>query len=66
MYAEENMINRLRQVCGYEFTNKFHRMFTDISLSQDLIEKFHKFCEQNEDLQLSIDFNILILQVCTK
>jgi cullin 2 len=53
----------LKQVCGYEFTNKFHRMFTDISVSTDLNEKFGAFCKENEDAQISIDFTILILQV---
>lgn len=27
---EETMINKLKQACGYEFTSKLHRMFTDI------------------------------------
>lgn len=30
MDAEEAMINKLKQACGYEFTSKLHRMFTDI------------------------------------
>lgn len=30
MDAEESMINKLKQACGYEFTSKLHRMFTDI------------------------------------
>lgn len=61
MYAEENMINRLRHACGYEFTNKFHRMYTDINLSEDLVEKFNTYC-QTENSQLGIDFSMLILQ----
>lgn len=61
MYAEENMINRLRQACGYEFTNKFHRMFNDINVSEDLNEKFNDFVRK-ENNQLGIDFSILILQ----
>ena len=61
MYVEETMINRLRHACGYEFTNKFHRMFTDINLSQDLNEKFSNSCrDQNQNLD--VDFSILILQ----
>lgn len=28
--AEEAMINKLKVACGYEFTSKLHRMFTDI------------------------------------
>jgi len=61
MYAEENMINRLRHACGYEFTNKFHRMFTDINVSEDLNEKFTTFC-RSENHQLGIDLSILVLQ----
>jgi cullin 2 len=61
MYAEENMINRLRHACGYEFTNKFHRMFTDINVSEDLNEKFSKFCNDEPD-PIGVDFSILILQ----
>lgn len=61
MYAEENMINRLRQACGYEFTNKFHRMFNDMNVSEDLNEKFNNYCKE-ENNQLGIDFSIVILQ----
>jgi cullin 2 len=38
-------------------------MFTDISLSQDLNEKFNEFLNQEEtQSELGIDFSILILQ----
>jgi len=43
MDAEEGMINRLKQACGYEFTNKLHRMFTDMNISEDLNTKFAKY-----------------------
>lgn len=46
MDLEEAMINRLKQACGYEFTNKFHRMFTDISLADDLNTKFTAFLKE--------------------
>lgn len=51
----------LKHACGYEFTNKFHRMFTDMNVSEDLNEKFHTSCRE-ENNQLGIDFSILILQ----
>jgi cullin 2 len=60
MYAEEIMINRLRIACGYEFTNKFHRMFTDISVSEGLKEKFNNH-NKKENHQLDVDFSILVL-----
>lgn len=46
MDAEEAMINRLKQACGYEFTNKLHRMFTDISVSTDLNNKFNNYLKK--------------------
>jgi cullin 1 len=34
--SEELMINKLKEACGYEYTSKLSRMFTDMSLSKDL------------------------------
>ncbi|CAJ0582495.1 unnamed protein product, partial [Mesorhabditis spiculigera] len=40
MDSEELMINKLKQACGYEFTSKLSRMFTDIGLSKEMAAKF--------------------------
>ncbi|XP_064647338.1 cullin-2-like [Lineus longissimus] len=61
MDAEEAMINRLKQACGYEFTNKLHRMFTDMSISSDLNNKFSEFIKE-EKHELGVNFSILVLQ----
>uniref|UniRef100_T1JK90 Cullin family profile domain-containing protein n=1 Tax=Strigamia maritima TaxID=126957 RepID=T1JK90_STRMM len=61
MDAEEGMINRLKQACGYEFTNKLHRMFTDMSVSADLNNKFSSFLK-SETAELGISFSIYVLQ----
>ncbi|XP_055644695.1 cullin-2 isoform X2 [Toxorhynchites rutilus septentrionalis] len=61
MDVEEMMINKLKQACGYEFTNKLHRMFTDISVSGDLNAKFNQFLKQHEK-QTGINISIKILQ----
>ncbi|KAI0211701.1 Cullin-2 [Lamellibrachia satsuma] len=61
MDAEEAMINRLKQACGYEFTNKLHRMFTDMTISTDLNSKFDDFLKK-EKLSLGVNFSILVLQ----
>ena len=59
MDLEEAMINRLKQACGYEFTNKFHRMFTDISLAEDLNTKFSDFLKSsNVDVSTFIFFTL--------
>lgn len=41
----------LQQACGYEFTNKLHRMFTDISVSTDLNNKFNAHLK-DKDVEL--------------
>jgi len=59
---EGTMISKLKAACGYEYTSKLQRMFTDMSLSRDLNEKFKAHLEasgKNEDL--GVDFNILVL-----
>ncbi|KAK7473994.1 hypothetical protein BaRGS_00034763 [Batillaria attramentaria] len=61
MDAEEAMINRLKQACGYEFTNKLHRMFTDMSVSNDHNTSFQNYL-QSKRVDLGITFSILVLQ----
>jgi len=39
---EEFMINKMKEACGYEFTSKLSRMFTDIKVSADLTKEFHE------------------------
>ncbi|PRP88079.1 cullin-2 [Planoprotostelium fungivorum] len=59
--AESQMISRLKQACGYEYTSKLQRMFTDMSLSTDLNDKFHEYV-QNRKLEMDrVDFNIQVL-----
>ena len=63
MDAEELMIDRLKQACGYEFTNKLHRMFTDMSVSTDLNAKFAtSLREGGRENQLGIGFVVYVLQ----
>ena len=55
------MINRLKQACGYEFTNKFHRMFTDISLAEELNNKFTDFLKSS-NVDVGINYFVRVLQ----
>lgn len=61
MDGEEGMINKLKQACGYEFTNKLHRMFTDIRVSEGLNSKFHSEFLKPTD-KLSVSFSMYVLQ----
>ena len=40
MDLEESMINKMKDACGYEFTSKLSRMFTDVNVSQGLTKRF--------------------------
>ncbi|XP_028933467.1 cullin-2 isoform X3 [Ornithorhynchus anatinus] len=63
MDSEEAMINKLKQACGYEFTSKLHRMYTDMSVSADLNNKFNNFIKnQDTTIDLGISFQIYVLQ----
>ena len=62
MDSEEAMINRLKQACGYEFTNKLHRMFTDMSVSADLNNKFSSHLQNKDRIELGLNFSIYVLQ----
>ncbi|XP_025786007.1 cullin-2 isoform X1 [Puma concolor] len=63
MDSEEAMINKLKQACGYEFTSKLHRMYTDMSVSADLNNKFNNFIKnQDTVIDLGISFQIYVLQ----
>ena len=52
---EEQMIKKMKEACGYEFTNKLSRMFTDIGLSEELTKEFNEVRTKNFSL-LIVDF----------
>ncbi|XP_048579540.1 cullin-2 [Nematostella vectensis] len=61
MDAEEAMISRLKHACGYEYTNRLHRMFTDMSISSDLNSSFSDFLATAQ-VNMGINFSLLVLQ----
>ncbi|KAG4301262.1 hypothetical protein PCK1_002572 [Pneumocystis canis] len=60
--AETNMISKLKEACGFEYTNKLQRMFQDIGVSRDLQESFKESLQQTlHPYNISIDFYIIVL-----
>ncbi|KAI5284871.1 hypothetical protein KEM54_001005 [Ascosphaera aggregata] len=47
--AEESMIGKLKEACGYEYTNKLQRMFQDIQISKDLNSSYRDWQQSNFD-----------------
>jgi len=56
-YLEGQMISKLKQICGYDYTAKLARMFNDMSNSRDLLENFKT---QEKDIG-KIDFSVFVL-----
>jgi hypothetical protein len=54
--TEMNIVTRLKELCGYEFTSKMQRMFTDITISEELNIKFQKSLST-----INFDFNVMVL-----
>lgn len=58
--AEANMISRLKEACGFEYTNKLQRMFTDMGLSKELNDNFRELQQQKGESS-ALDFYALVL-----
>ncbi|KAJ3133273.1 hypothetical protein HK100_004534 [Physocladia obscura] len=57
---EMNLIAGLKRVCGFEYTQKLQRMFTDITLSEEYNRLFHASIQRN-NVNLGVDFSIFVL-----
>jgi cullin 1 len=54
---EQSMIVKLKEECGFEYTSKFQKMFSDISVSKTLNEEFKNKTQSDSN----IDFQIKVL-----
>ena len=56
--AETSMISKLKEACGFEYTNKLQRMFQDMQISKDLNSGFKS---HTQDLRTKVDSQYSIL-----
>jgi len=60
--AETSMIAKLKEACGFEYTNKLQRMFQDMQISKDLNAAYREFQENaGVDKKTSVDAHYHIL-----
>uniref|UniRef100_A0A0N4Z6N9 CULLIN_2 domain-containing protein n=1 Tax=Parastrongyloides trichosuri TaxID=131310 RepID=A0A0N4Z6N9_PARTI len=59
---EELMVAKLKEACGYEFTAKLCRMFSDVNISKELCNGYLKSTYCKSQTNVSINFNVL--QAC--
>ena len=58
--AEASMLTKLKEACGFEYTNKLQRMFGDIATSKDLNTEYSTF-KDNSEVTEPYDTEYLIL-----
>ncbi|KAL5524714.1 CDC53_3 [Sanghuangporus sanghuang] len=59
--AESSMISKLKEACGFEYTQKLQRMFTDMSLSKDVTDSFKEKMVVSHPEDSDLTFTIQIL-----
>jgi len=57
--SELTMITGLKHACGYEYTSKLQRMFTDVGLSYEMNERFKEYIAAGHPLD--VDLSVMIL-----
>nr|CAH8846410.1 unnamed protein product [Trichobilharzia regenti] len=61
---EESVINQLKTVCGYEFTSKFQRMFSDVQICPEMNRKFTEYL-QSKDVHFTFGHHFHVLTQCS-
>lgn len=59
--AETSMIGKLKEACGFEYTNKLQRMFQDMQISKDLNDSYKSWQETKGDKGNGVDFSCQVL-----
>ncbi|KAJ5359626.1 Cullin-1 [Penicillium cataractarum] len=62
--AETSMISKLKEACGFEYTNKLQRMFQDIQISKDLNASYKDWQDKvldDDDRKRMVDAHYQVL-----
>ena len=59
--AEMSMIGKLKEACGFQYTNKLQRMFQDMQISKDLNESYKTWLEAKSVEGNGVDVSCLVL-----
>lgn len=53
--AETSMISKLKEACGFEYTNRLQRMFQDMQISKDLNSQYREYLDGVQDKDDVVD-----------
>ena len=61
--AETSMIGKLKEACGFEYTNKLQRMFQDMQISKDLNDNYKIWLDDEKEKKKNtgVDFTCQVL-----
>ncbi|KAI0159133.1 Cullin [Pestalotiopsis sp. NC0098] len=59
--AETSMISKLKEACGFEYTNKLQRMFQDMQISKDLNNGYKEHVRNDTTVSKPLDSTYSIL-----
>lgn len=61
--AETSMISKLKEACGFEYTNKLQRMFQDMQISKDMNSAYKDYQENalDIDIKTAVDAHYYVL-----
>ncbi|KIY67142.1 Cullin-domain-containing protein [Cylindrobasidium torrendii FP15055 ss-10] len=57
--AESSMIGKLKDACGFDYTHKLQRMFTDMRLSSEITAGFKNRMESEGNTETSLSVSVL-------
>lgn len=58
---EKNMISKLKNECGNQFTTKLEGMFKDMATSDSTMEEFKRYCDDDNASLQNIDLSVRVL-----
>lgn len=59
--AERNMLTKLRDECGSNFTHNLEQMFKDQELAKDEMEAYKQWCSGSSERKSGVDLQVMIL-----
>jgi len=58
---ESSMLQKLKQMCGFEYTSKLQRMYNDTTVSKDITDRFKKYVQDNHIDLKKVDMTAMVL-----
>ncbi|KAE9555745.1 hypothetical protein FO519_001097 [Halicephalobus sp. NKZ332] len=58
---ESSMLQKLKQMCGFEYTSKLQRMYNDTTVSKDITQRFKREAQEKQIDLKKVDMSVMVL-----